>query len=281
MDLGHIDIRLEQELRRSLDGGTELFMAYQPKLDLLCGKVVGLEALIRWQHPTRGLVLPDAFIPLAEDSLLITPLGDWVLASVIRQIKAWRGSELEDVPLSINLSPLQLRDADFPARAASLCHSQGIEPTLLEFEITENAFIGDFAHATHTLNAIKADGFRLSLDDFGTGYSSLSYLANLPLDALKLAGSFIGSIEENSKTASILRAVIALSRELGLELIVEGVETLEQHRWLRNAGCDIGQGYYYSHPLPPERLLDEIRNGFPSRPQSTHPPRRAEGFPSI
>ena len=266
MKLEHLDIGLENELRSGLAAGNQFFMAYQPKLDLVRGHVVGLEALIRWQHPRRGLVLPDEFIPLAEDTLLINPLGDWVMATVIQQMADWQDGELADMPVAINLSPVQLRDTALPGRAAALCQAHGVAPGQIEFEITETAFIGDFPHASHILTDLKADGFRLSLDDFGTGYSSLNYLATLPLDTLKLAGNFVAGLPDNAKTRAILRAVIAMARELQLDLVVEGVETPEQHKWLRNAGCNIGQGYYYSHPYPADAIREEITQGFPSRP---------------
>jgi len=272
MKLEHLDIGLENELRRGLAAGNQFFMTYQPKLDLLRGQVIGLEALIRWQHPDRGLILPDEFIPLAEDSLLITPLGNWAMTAVVSQMAAWRDGELADMPVAINLSPIQLRDAALPERAAALCQAYGVAPARIEFEITETAFIGDFPHASRVLTALKGHGFRLSLDDFGSGYSSLNHLAMLPLDALKLAGNFVAELPDNAKSRAILRAVIALARELRLDLVVEGIETPEQHKWLRNAGCNIGQGYYYSYPYPADAILEEITQGFPSRPVTWTPP---------
>ncbi len=245
---------LESELRQALVTGEGFRMAYQPKIGCSSEGLVGLEALVRWIHPVRGFVPPDQFIGVAEDALLIDRLGDWIVNAVLKQVAAWRGGPLANIPVAINISPLQLRNPGFVTRLGQAADALGVERRLIELEITEGVFIGDIDGARLLLDSIKQGGFKLTLDDFGSGYSSFSYLASLPLDALKVDREFVWNLGQSSRSDSVLKAIVALAQELDLELVAEGVETTEQAEWLQAAGADIAQGYFYGRPEFPEGL---------------------------
>ena len=252
---------LENDLRRALDRG-ELRLHYQPLIDLASDRIVGLEALVRWQHPTRGLVPPVSFIPLAEETGLIVPLGEWVLATACRQARAWRdalpGSELV---ISVNLSARQFGQPDLVAHVADILAETGLPPHLLELEITESVLMDQTETGTRVLRALRELGVKLVLDDFGTGYSSLSYLKHLPLDTIKIDRSFVNGLEEDDANLPIVQAVISLAHGLGIGVVAEGIESEEQLARLRDLVCDRGQGYYYARPLPPDELAAMLAVG--------------------
>lgn len=237
----------------------ELVLFYQPKLDLKSGRLHSVEALVRWQHPRRGTVPPDQFIPLAEECGLIIPLTFWVLENALRQHTAWRQLGLE-IPVAINLSTRNIHDLAFPKRIQQCLHEWKCEPRWLELEITESAVIDDPARAMAVLNQLDELGVQLSIDDFGTGYSSLSYLKNLPVDEVKIDRSFILDMEKDSKSAAIVQAMIALGHKLGLHVVAEGVENNQAMAIMESYGCDAIQGYYISKPLPAEQTLEVVKS---------------------
>lgn len=246
-------LSLEADLRRALDQG-ELTLYYQPQVDLISGEIVGLEALARWQHPSRGLVSPAEFIPLAEECGLVVNLGQWVLRATCHQIRQWIDAGLAPRQTAVNVSAVQLSRGDLVESVRSAIAESGIPPEKLELEITESFVMADLEKSFKVVADLKALGVRLSIDDFGTGYSSLAYLQQLEVHKLKVDISFVRSMTKNSGNASIVRAVIALGHSLGLEIIAEGVEDSGQARYLRSLHCDVMQGYLVSRPLPVEEM---------------------------
>ncbi len=242
-------LTLEADLRRALDR-QELILHYQPQIDLISGEIVGLEALVRWQHPERGLIPPGEFIPLAEESGLVVRLGDWVLHETCRQIKRWSDAGLTPRQTAVNVSAVQLSRGKLVESVSAALRDTGIPPDQLELEITESFVMVDRDQSFRSLADIKALGVRLSIDDFGTGYSSLAYLQQLEVHKLKVDMSFVRDMTTNSGNASIVKAIIALGHSLGLEVIAEGVEDQGQARYLRSLQCDVIQGYLISRPLP-------------------------------
>jgi EAL domain-containing protein (putative c-di-GMP-specific phosphodiesterase class I) len=242
-------LRLENELRRALERG-ELRVHYQPIVEISSGKTLGVEALVRWEHRERGIVPPSEFIPLAEETGMVVPLGRWVLEQACRALSALP----EAVQLSVNLSGRQLLQPDFPEQLSQLLRDQNIEPSRLRLELTESMLIGNGAAAQQALSHLRSTGVRLCIDDFGTGYSSLSYLHELPIDALKIDRSFIGAIGQDERKHKIVQSIVLLGKGLGIEVVAEGVETAQQAEELRKLGCERAQGYYYSRPLPLEQL---------------------------
>jgi EAL domain-containing protein (putative c-di-GMP-specific phosphodiesterase class I) len=246
-------LSLERELRRALERG-EFTLVYQPQVHLATGRLVGAEALVRWQHPERGLVLPGTFIPVAEESRLILPLGAWVLDTACRQLRAWRQAGYDSLRLSVNISGRQLPQQDLPALVAAALLGNGIPAEKLELEITESVAMQNVEWTQGQLVALRKLGVRLAIDDFGTGQSSLSYLRHFPLSALKIDRSFIEDIGVDAVDEEIVRAVIALAHSVDLTVVAEGVATAEQLAFLRAAGCDEGQGHLFSKPVPAEEL---------------------------
>lgn len=242
-------LELEQQLRRALDR-QEFVVFYQPRLQLHTGRVTGMEALVRWQHPQRGLVGPGEFIPLAEESGLIVSLGDWVLRTACAQAKLWQTHGFPPLRIAVNLSARQLHQPDVVERVVQALADTGLEPHYLELEITESTAIQHFEHTIEVLRAVKAMGVHVSLDDFGTGYSSLSYLKQFPLDTLKLDQSFVRNLLTNPQDAAIAEAVIALAHNLNLSVTAEGVETEAQRSFLQARHCDEVQGYLIGKPMP-------------------------------
>jgi diguanylate cyclase (GGDEF)-like protein len=242
-------LQMETQLRQALERG-EFLLHYQPKLELAGGAISGFEALLRWNHPQRGLVPPLEFIAILEDTGLILPVGEWVIGEVCRQLEAWRRQGPAPAPVAINLSARQLQQADLAGAIERIVAGAAIDPALLEFELTESMLMADPEAAVVTLTRIKALGMRLSVDDFGTGYSSLSYLKRFPLDALKIDRTFVRDLPGDSDDAAITRAVIRLAHSLNLKVVAEGVENIEQLRELELYGCDEIQGYYVGRPLP-------------------------------
>jgi diguanylate cyclase (GGDEF)-like protein len=261
-------LRLESQLRGALDRD-EYRIHYQPKINLATGLISGLEALLRWQSPDRGLVQPGEFISVLEDAGLIIPVGEWVIASVCSQIRRWQSAGAVVPPVAVNLSARQFRQQDLDAVIGRILMDSQIDPRLLEFELTESILMTDAESAVDTLRQIKARGIRLALDDFGTGYSSLSYLKRFPLDALKIDRAFIRDVTENPDDVSIVVAIISLARSLRLKVIAEGVETQEQLAFLRRHGCDEAQGYYIARPMDTDsvsRLLGVSVEGLSGGP---------------
>ena len=245
-------MRLERGLRRALERG-EFLLHYQPKISAATGKISGAEALLRWQHPERGLVYPGEFIPILEETGLIVPVGLWVLETACEQIRRWEREGIEVESIGINLSARQFQQPHFDAHMRRVIETSGIQPGKIELEITETMLMSDPAQAIETLRRLKQLGVSLSVDDFGTGYSGLSYLRQLPLDSLKIAGNFISNVPHDPDDAAIALAIINLAHNLGLRVVAEGVETEAQARFLATHRCDILQGYYFSVPLDTER----------------------------
>ncbi|HNI73819.1 MAG TPA: EAL domain-containing protein, partial [Accumulibacter sp.] len=234
---------------RDVVARNELFLLYQPQISLRTGALVGLEALIRWQHPVRGLIPPADYIPAAEEAGYIIGIGEWVIAETCRQIRRWLDAGWPPMKVAVNLSARQFRFADLCESVADALAASNIAPTLLELEITEGAMMQDLASAIRTSERLKTIGVGLSLDDFGTGYSSLAYLSRFPIDMVKIDQSFVHDIVSNPTNAAIAQAIIAMSHKLGKVTLAEGIETEEQMHYLRRHDCDEMQGNYYSPPL--------------------------------
>jgi diguanylate cyclase (GGDEF)-like protein/PAS domain S-box-containing protein len=249
--------RLSQEsrLRHALEGD-EFVLHYQPLVSARDGQWIGAEALLRWNHPERGLLLPADFLPLAEETGLIVPLGRWVLEQACTQAAAWQSDACRRRPyrVSVNVSGHQLLQDDAPAMVADALASSGLDPARLAVEITETVLLGDTGAAVKALTALNALGVRVFLDDFGTGYSSLSYLKRLPFDAVKLDRAFVHGLDESSVDQQIIGAVVQMARALGMTVVAEGVETDGQRRHLRELGCHVLQGYYFARPMPAEQM---------------------------
>ena len=241
-------LSLETSLRRAVEQ-RQFVLHYQPQVNS-AGQVVGLEALLRWQHPDMGLVLPGQFIPIAEERGLIAPIGEWVLREACRQNRAWQDAGLIAVPVGVNVSALQFRQPDFPDRVAAVLGDTGLAPEFLELEITESVIMHSAEAAIATVRRLKSSGVKMSIDDFGTGYSSLSYLKQFPIDRLKLDQSFVRGLPGNPDDLAISSAVLAMAKALNLKVIAEGVETQAQMDLLFSRHCDELQGYYFSRPLP-------------------------------
>ncbi|MGB6006779.1 GGDEF/EAL domain-containing response regulator [Castellaniella sp.] len=248
-------LSLEAELRRALEQG-EFRVHYQPQFHLGQRAVTGLEALVRWQHPQRGLIAPGEFISLAEESGLIVPLGHWVLQEVGRQLRQWRDEGRAPGYVAVNLCALQLDCDGFAESVQAVLQANGLEPERLELEITESCLMADRVRASAALETLRRLGVRLSIDDFGTGYSSMSYLQHLKVHRLKIDMSFIRDLETNPSNVSIVTAIIALGHSLGLDIVAEGVETPQQLDHLRRLGCDLIQGYLVGRPVPSPQALD-------------------------
>ncbi|MDR3439309.1 EAL domain-containing protein [Telmatospirillum sp.] len=250
---------LERDLRRAL-ARDEFILHYQPQRDVLTGAVIGLEALVRWNHPERGLVFPESFIFLAEETGLIVPLGEIVLRIACQQIRAWHDAGLKVVPVAVNLSAVQLHRPEFVAEISQIVVECGINPEWLELELTESGLMADAEAAEQMLRALDDFGIKLAIDDFGTGYSSLNYLKRFPVSKLKIDRSFVHSLsDESSDDAAIARAIITLGHSLGMRVVSEGVETEEQLSYLRRQGCDAVQGYLFSRPVPAAEVPPMLR----------------------
>ncbi|HRE15673.1 MAG TPA: EAL domain-containing protein, partial [Rhodocyclaceae bacterium] len=244
---------LEAELRHAIQNH-ELRLYYQPQLDLQSGKIVGVEALIRWQHPERGIIPPNDFIPLAEESGLVVVLGEWVMREASRQIKAWTEAGCAPPQIAVNVSAVQLSRTHLLDLVKDVLSTTGIAPAQLELEITESFVMVDRDQSFATLTELKQLGVCLSIDDFGTGYSSLAYLQQLEVHKLKIDMSFVHDMMSNNGNASIVKAIIALGHSLDLEVIAEGVEPQEQADYLRSLECDSIQGYLIGRPMPAEEM---------------------------
>ena len=257
-------LSMERSLRRALERG-ELRLHYQPQYDIASGRIVGMEALIRWEHPDLGLVSPARFMPFAEESGLILPIGEWVLQEACRQNRAWQEADLPRVRVAVNISALQFRQPGFAESVQRALTHTGLAARYLELEVTESVIMHDAERVTQSLALLKQMGLELAIDDFGTGYSSLSYLKRFPIDRLKIDQSFVRDITTDQDDAAITGAIIALTRNLGLKTIAEGVETREQLEFLRAHGCDEVQGFLLSRPVEasacPALLAEQVLPG--------------------
>src|SRR6267143_774013 len=247
--------QLGSELRRALER-EEFVLYYQPKFDLQSAAVCGAEALLRWKHPERGLVSPAEFIPVLEETGLIVPVGEWVIRRACEDLKSWIGAGLPALPVAVNLSARQFRQHDLDARIRALVTAAGIDPALIELEITESQLMHDPEQAIRVLLALREAGIRIAIDDFGTGYSSLAYLTRFPLAALKIDRSFVANVLSDQADATIVRTIIDMAQTLGFTVVAEGVETEAQAGFLRGLGCEQAQGYFFARPMPAGALRD-------------------------
>jgi EAL domain-containing protein (putative c-di-GMP-specific phosphodiesterase class I) len=273
-------IDLENDLRRGIERD-ELRLHYQPLIDLATDRIVGFEALVRWEHPVRGLMPPLSFVPLAEETGLILPLGRWVLEVACRQAQAWRNARPDAPPLfmSVNLSARQFAQPGLVDQVREILTDTGLDPASLEIEITESVLMDQTEAGIRTLQQLRDVGVHLVLDDFGTGYSSLSYLKHLPLDTIKIDRTFVAGLNDETDRA-IVDAVIALAHGLRIGTVAEGIETEFQFEQLREMGCDLGQGYLFARPLPAVeagRLLSGRRVGRATRAIVSSPVRQGVG----
>ena len=253
-------LELDSDLRRALER-KEFLLHYQPRIDIVSGRITGMEALVRWQHPTKGLIPPMQFIPLAEETGLIVPIGEWVLKTACARNKSWQEQGLPPLRIAVNLSARQFAHENLLQDVSRVLDETGLNPAALEFEITESMVMHNPEHAVNLLTRLKAMGIHLAIDDFGTGYSSLSYLKRFPLDSVKIDRSFIRDLPRDADDAAITRAIIAMAHSLRLEVIAEGVETEEQLHFLRDHGCDEMQGYYFSEPVPEHEFVRLVHAG--------------------
>jgi EAL domain-containing protein (putative c-di-GMP-specific phosphodiesterase class I) len=263
-------LRLEHDLRQAL-AKRELFLDYQPQYDTRDGRMLGVEALLRWRHPQHGLISPASFIPIAEETGLIVSIGEWVLDEACRQNAAWLAAGCGPLVVAVNLSALQITQPGLSATVSAALRRHALPPELLELEITESVLMRDTDRALAVLSELRQIGIKVSIDDFGTGYSSLNYLKRLPLDKLKIDQSFVRDLPRDANDVAITQAIIAISSKLGLAVIAEGVETREQFEFLRSNGCDQIQGFYFSRPRPPAEIIDEFKGAKPGAPAFSVP----------
>ncbi|HVS25704.1 MAG TPA: EAL domain-containing protein [Burkholderiales bacterium] len=252
-------IVLENGLRTAVQRN-ELRLYYQPKVNVASGRIIGAEALLRWQHPQLGLVSPEIFIPIAEETGLIVPIGEWVLRTACNQICVWHNAGHE-LHVAVNLSPYQLREQDLCDRITEIMLQTGVPANQLEVEITESVLVENAENAIAVLNTLKSQGIAIAIDDFGTGYSSLSYLGRFPLDILKIDQSFVRNITTDEGNTAIVRAILALAKSLGMKVVAEGVESNTQLSFLSAHGCDFAQGYFFSPPVEAERFVQLVKAG--------------------
>jgi diguanylate cyclase (GGDEF)-like protein/PAS domain S-box-containing protein len=250
-------MELENGLRKALEQN-QLLLYYQPQVEIASGEIVGVEALIRWKHPEYGFVTPTEFIPLAEETGLIVPLGKWILQQACKQNKAWQDAGLIKVPVAVNISVRQLQDDDFVNAVDVILQDTGLDSKYLELEITESIMY-NIERSTVILNELKKLGVKISIDDFGTGYSSLSYLKHLPIDKIKIDKSFVDDIINHANQGAIVKTIIDMGHNLNYTVIAEGIETDVQVSFLKKHACKIGQGYFYSRPLPAEEISEFLK----------------------
>lgn len=250
---------IEKWLRRALEKN-ELKINYQPQIDLETNEIIGVEALLRWHHPEKGIIAPADFIPLAEETGLIVPIGMWVLKEVCLQNKKWQEEGIKPIPIAVNISVRQIQDEEFIESVTRILDEVGLNPNLLDLEITES-IMQDIEKSTNVLNQLKKMGMKISIDDFGTGYSSLSYLKHLPIDSIKIDKSFVDDIINHSTKGEMVKTIIDMGHNLNFNVIAEGIEKKEQVEFLKQNQCNIGQGYFYSKPIPVndlEKLLSRV-----------------------
>jgi diguanylate cyclase (GGDEF)-like protein/PAS domain S-box-containing protein len=253
---------IEESLRRAVERG-EFALHYQPKINVATGAITGAEALIRWTHPTRGLVSPAQFIPIAEDCGLILPIGNWVLFEACKQARAWVDAGLPLTTIAVNISAMEFRNKDFLDGVFAVLGQTRLDPRYLELELTESVLMRRAESAVAILQTLREKGVKVAVDDFGTGYSSLSYLRRFPINALKIDQSFVREISTPPRETTTAAAIISMARSLNLRVIAEGVETREELRFLEAQHCEEAQGYYFSKPVPPEQFAGLLRSGLP------------------
>jgi EAL domain-containing protein (putative c-di-GMP-specific phosphodiesterase class I) len=251
-------LELENSLRHALERD-EFRVYYQPRIEVASGRIIGAEALIRWDCPGKGLIPPDSFISIAEETGLIIPIGQWILAEACRQNSAWQRAGLPPISISVNLSPIQFRHAGLVSSVADALAQAALDPACLELELTESFVMQDAERINVAMQSLKGLGVDIAVDDFGTGYSSLSYLKRFPVDRLKVDKSFVRDIDSDPDDAAIVRAIITLGHALGLKVVAEGVETSAHLEFLQQHGCDELQGYYFSRPVPAAGMEDLLR----------------------
>ncbi len=255
-------LTLENSLRLALDR-QELFLVYQPQMDIATGKITGLEALLRWQHPELGLVPPDKFIQIAENSGLIMPIGEWVLRTACSQARQWQDEGLPALPVAVNVSAVQFRQEGFCELIGRVLHETGLAPQYLELELTESLLLASADVTLSVIRELGALGLKLAIDDFGTGYSSFSYLKHFLVSKLKIDRSFVRDVAVNPDDAAIATAIISMGKSLNLKVIAEGVENEAQMSFLRAHHCDEIQGYYFSKPLAVDKVANKLRGDCP------------------
>ena len=251
---------LETRLKRAIEK-EEFMLFYQPQVDLGTGRISGMEALLRWEVSDLGMMPPSEFIPVAEETGLIVPLGEWVLKTACMQNKRWQDAKLPPLPVSVNLSGRQFHHQNLVEKVASALRLSGLEPQWLDLEITETYAMQDADFTLAILKELKTMGVHISLDDFGTGYSSLSHLKHFPIDTLKIDRSFVKDLETDPKEESIVSAIIVLAHSLGMDVVAEGVETVGELRIVRKHHCDKMQGYLFSRPVPPKDFEALLSSG--------------------
>ena len=245
-------------MRRALERD-QFSLHYQPKVDMATGQITGVEALLRWNHPELGTVSPGQFIPLAEETGLIVPIGRWVLKEACAQNMAWQRHGLRPVTMAVNLSPRQFADPNLLCDVDEALLASGMSPVLLQLEVTESMVMRNVSRAIKVLDAIQSRGIRLAIDDFGTGYSSMSLMKQFPIDTIKIDRSFVRDLPNDSEDRAIAQAIISMGKALGMTVIAEGVETVEQEAFLRDHACDEMQGFLFSKPLPAREMANLLR----------------------
>jgi EAL domain-containing protein (putative c-di-GMP-specific phosphodiesterase class I) len=264
-------LELEAELERAIRSD-ELVMFYQPEIDLRTNRIIGFEALVRWKHARRGLLPPGEFIPLAEETGLIIPLGEWGLAEACRQLVEWRhaaSEQLQTARMSVNLSARQLGQPDLVQRIQHILSQTGLSAPSLRLEVTESSLISDAPTAQKNMLALEKLGVGLHMDDFGTGYSSLDYLQRFPFDTLKIDRSFVRNITWDRDSQLIVSSILSLARSFGMDVVAEGIEDEEQLEELRTMGCPCGQGFYFAKPMDPASIDTLVRTGAWIHPSPT------------
>jgi EAL domain-containing protein (putative c-di-GMP-specific phosphodiesterase class I) len=251
-------LTLETCLRHALERD-QFSLDYQPKVDLATGQITGVEALLRWTHPEHGILPPAQFIPLAEETGLIVPIGRWVLKEACAQNMAWQRRGLLPVSMAVNLSPRQFIDENLLQDIDEALAASGMSPVLLQLEVTESMMMRNVSRAIKVLDTIQSRGIRLAIDDFGTGYSSMSLMKQFPIDTIKIDRSFVRDLPDDTEDRAIAQAIISMGKALGMTIVAEGVETAAQQDFLRSHGCDEMQGYLFSKPLSPDQLADRLR----------------------
>jgi EAL domain-containing protein (putative c-di-GMP-specific phosphodiesterase class I)/AmiR/NasT family two-component response regulator len=253
-------VKTEDEVRYALEE-EQFILHYQPQVNIRTQQIAGMEALLRWEHPARGLMPPDSFIPCLEETGMIRDVGDWVMDTACQQLHQWAGIRSENLTMSVNLSGKQIKPVELENTLSHILTQYQLKPKNIDLEVTETVIVDNLMEEIEVFENLRVMGVRLSIDDFGTGYSGLSYLQNFPFDVIKIDRQFIHNIESNNKYSSILVAIINLAQELGMQTVAEGVETETELKFLQEHGCDIAQGYYYSPAVPAKEITKLLEAG--------------------